>query len=65
MQTLQTNYEALVSKLQANGNVREMSESDTQSILSGVGSDLESFLIDGQRKHQESLVEMTSLILTA
>ncbi|MCW3110415.1 MAG: hypothetical protein JWQ09_4921 [Segetibacter sp.] len=65
MQTLQTNFEAFVSKLQASGKVSEMSELDTKSILLGIESDMENFLIDGQRKHQESLVEMTSLILTA
>jgi hypothetical protein len=65
MPTLPTKFDQLVSTLKENGKVKEMSELDRKTILAGVESDLENFLIEGQRKHQESLAEMSSLILTA
>ncbi|GAC1314169.1 MAG: hypothetical protein NVSMB24_38490 [Mucilaginibacter sp.] len=65
MPQLLTNFDQLVEKLRENGKVTEMGQEERNVILSGIEADLEEFRIEGQRKQQDSLVEMSSLILTA
>jgi hypothetical protein len=65
MPELLTNFDLLVAKLKENGKVTEMGQEERNVILSGIEADFEGFRIEGQRKQQDSLVEMSSLILTA
>ncbi|HZY36187.1 MAG TPA: hypothetical protein VFE53_06035 [Mucilaginibacter sp.] len=65
MPELLTNFDQLVEKLREKGKVTEMGQEERNVILSGIEADLEEFRIEGQRKQQDSLVEMSSLILTA
>ncbi len=62
---LQTNFDELVNKLREDGKVKQMGEAERKILLSGIEAELEDFWIEGQKKQQDSLVEMSSLILTA
>ncbi|MGX5688334.1 hypothetical protein [Arcticibacter tournemirensis] len=62
---IQTNFEQIVERLRRDGKVNELNEQDTKALLSGVEAELEEFRIDGRKRQQESLAEMSSLVLTA
>ncbi|AYL96530.1 hypothetical protein [Mucilaginibacter celer] len=62
---IQTNFEQIVERLRQDGKVRQLNETDTKALLSGLETELEDFRIDGRRRQQESLAEMSSLVLTA
>lgn len=64
MSTLKTNYENLVEKLSEAGKIVEMGDEERKAILSCVKSDFENYWLEGQLKQQESLKELSSLILT-
>lgn len=65
MSEIKTNFEQLISKLRIEGNVVEVTEEDRKLVMSGVEAELNDYWIVGQKKQQDSLVTMSSLILTA
>lgn len=65
MSTLKTNYENLVEKLSKDGKIVEMGDAERKTILSGIKLDFENYWLEGQLKQQDSLQELSSLILTS
>jgi rRNA maturation endonuclease Nob1 len=62
---IQTNFEKIIERLKQDGRVTQLNETDTKALLLGVEAELEDFRIEGRKRQQDSLAEMSSLVLTA
>lgn len=65
MNTLKSKYEILIEKLEKEGKIRVIDESQKSKILEKVENDLNEYRFENQKKIRESQEEISTVVLTA